>query len=278
MSKNLEQWLDEFVENGANPKNVTNWPEEVIGPKYEGSYTITENQIIEIKDLQAKEDFSIEVENALPEGHMLYKASNTPDAEIVDVPIENKLYFFYGNNIGTSYSPKAGDNVFYTTSNGFNSTSIGSGNTVHMFKKVGSYTEYTSILDTDLDGDGYGIYDKNFKKIYDNDLMDGTVLKAENGELTYIGDFPGSEYDDVYRYIDGDFVQMSIDDIFYYRWDDNEGEFVMEPQAVPFGGSGMYIVSDNGSGYSSDYLDNFSVGQTETFDLNGETYTITRTA
>lgn len=27
MSKQLNEWLDGFVENGADPKNVTNWPE-----------------------------------------------------------------------------------------------------------------------------------------------------------------------------------------------------------------------------------------------------------
>ena len=31
MVKNLEQWLDEFVDNGADAKDVTNWPEEAGG-------------------------------------------------------------------------------------------------------------------------------------------------------------------------------------------------------------------------------------------------------
>lgn len=31
MAKNFNQWLNEFVENGANPKDVTNWPEEAGG-------------------------------------------------------------------------------------------------------------------------------------------------------------------------------------------------------------------------------------------------------
>ena len=31
MVKNLEQWLDEFVDNGADAKNVTNWPENAGG-------------------------------------------------------------------------------------------------------------------------------------------------------------------------------------------------------------------------------------------------------
>ena len=31
MGKKFNQWLDEFVNNGANPKDVTNWPEEAGG-------------------------------------------------------------------------------------------------------------------------------------------------------------------------------------------------------------------------------------------------------
>ena len=31
MAKNLKQWLDEFVDNGADAKNVTNWPENAGG-------------------------------------------------------------------------------------------------------------------------------------------------------------------------------------------------------------------------------------------------------
>ena len=31
MGKKFNQWLDEFVEQGANPKDVTNWPEEAGG-------------------------------------------------------------------------------------------------------------------------------------------------------------------------------------------------------------------------------------------------------
>lgn len=31
MVKNLEQWLDEFVDNGADAKDVTNWPENAGG-------------------------------------------------------------------------------------------------------------------------------------------------------------------------------------------------------------------------------------------------------
>lgn len=31
MAKELNKWLDEFVENGADPKNVTDWPEDAGG-------------------------------------------------------------------------------------------------------------------------------------------------------------------------------------------------------------------------------------------------------
>lgn len=31
MAKKLNQWLDEFVSNGADPSNVTNWPENAGG-------------------------------------------------------------------------------------------------------------------------------------------------------------------------------------------------------------------------------------------------------
>lgn len=31
MAKNLEKWLDEFVDNGADAKDVTNWPENAGG-------------------------------------------------------------------------------------------------------------------------------------------------------------------------------------------------------------------------------------------------------
>lgn len=31
MAKEFKKWIDEFVENGANPKNVVNWPEEAGG-------------------------------------------------------------------------------------------------------------------------------------------------------------------------------------------------------------------------------------------------------
>lgn len=31
MAKNLEQWLDEFVDNGADTKDITNWPENAGG-------------------------------------------------------------------------------------------------------------------------------------------------------------------------------------------------------------------------------------------------------
>lgn len=31
MTKEFKDWLDEFVDNGANPKDVTNWPEEAGG-------------------------------------------------------------------------------------------------------------------------------------------------------------------------------------------------------------------------------------------------------
>lgn len=31
MSKRLNEWLDEFIENGADPENVTEWPENAGG-------------------------------------------------------------------------------------------------------------------------------------------------------------------------------------------------------------------------------------------------------
>lgn len=31
MAKKFEKWLDEFVGQGANPEDVTNWPEEAGG-------------------------------------------------------------------------------------------------------------------------------------------------------------------------------------------------------------------------------------------------------
>ena len=31
MAKEFKDWIDEFVENGANPKNVPNWPDEASG-------------------------------------------------------------------------------------------------------------------------------------------------------------------------------------------------------------------------------------------------------
>lgn len=31
MAKHLEKWLDEFVENGADPNNITEWPENAGG-------------------------------------------------------------------------------------------------------------------------------------------------------------------------------------------------------------------------------------------------------
>ncbi len=33
MAKEFKDWVDEFVKNGANPKNVPNWPEEAGGTK-----------------------------------------------------------------------------------------------------------------------------------------------------------------------------------------------------------------------------------------------------
>ena len=33
MAKEFKDWIDEFIENGANPKNVPNWPEEAGGTK-----------------------------------------------------------------------------------------------------------------------------------------------------------------------------------------------------------------------------------------------------
>ena len=31
MAKEFKDWVDEFVEHGANPKNVVEWPEEAGG-------------------------------------------------------------------------------------------------------------------------------------------------------------------------------------------------------------------------------------------------------
>lgn len=39
MAKELKDWIDEFVENGANPKDVTNWPEEAGGTGGSELYT-----------------------------------------------------------------------------------------------------------------------------------------------------------------------------------------------------------------------------------------------
>lgn len=33
MAKHFGEWLDEFVENGADPNNIVDWPEEASGRK-----------------------------------------------------------------------------------------------------------------------------------------------------------------------------------------------------------------------------------------------------
>ena len=48
MVKNLEQWLDEFVDNGADAKDVTNWPENA-GGSASNIKTVKAGQKIRIK-------------------------------------------------------------------------------------------------------------------------------------------------------------------------------------------------------------------------------------
>ena len=64
MAKEFKKWVDEFVENGANPKNVTNWPEEVTG--IGGSIEV-------FKWIQKMTD---EIMEKLTEGKMILKQGN----------------------------------------------------------------------------------------------------------------------------------------------------------------------------------------------------------
>lgn len=59
MAKEFKDWVDEFVENGANPKDVTNWPEEAGGGSYTAGngITITKENVInaDVKTLRVSD-------------------------------------------------------------------------------------------------------------------------------------------------------------------------------------------------------------------------------
>ena len=84
MGKEFKDWVDEFVENGANPKDVTNWPENAGGG---GSIEIFEWN-------QGVNDMTDEVMEKLVAGKMILKAYNGQ-------------YFFYatsGEESGDDYT------------------------------------------------------------------------------------------------------------------------------------------------------------------------------
>lgn len=54
MAKKFNQWLDEFVENGADPKDVTNWPENAGG----GQGGEAEHYVVTLSDLTIPEGYN----------------------------------------------------------------------------------------------------------------------------------------------------------------------------------------------------------------------------
>ena len=62
MAKEFKKWIDEFVENGANPADVTNWPEEARG----GSIEV-------FKWIQNVTEMTDEIMEKLTEGKMILK-------------------------------------------------------------------------------------------------------------------------------------------------------------------------------------------------------------
>ena len=93
MGKKFNQWLDEFVDNGANPKDVTNWPKNAGGGSYTAGngITITDENVInaDVKTVQVNhiEDLTNEQCEAL---------------NSADVVIENDAYIYIVTNKNAS--------------------------------------------------------------------------------------------------------------------------------------------------------------------------------
>ena len=71
MAKEFKDWIDEFIENGANPKNVPHWPEEAGGTR-----VVTELPVV-------------------GEEHTLYELHTTTQSKFNYVPCINEMNFRY---------------------------------------------------------------------------------------------------------------------------------------------------------------------------------------
>lgn len=119
MAKEFKDWVDEFIENGANPKNVVNWPEETGGGGgtrvvSELPETGEEHIIYELQETSKASYglmFALQPSMSTPSGYFLvfdtYEQMTTTinaikiDENTVDdayysyIRNENKVYFFH---------------------------------------------------------------------------------------------------------------------------------------------------------------------------------------
>lgn len=118
MAKDLNKWLDEFVENGADANNITEWPEEAGGGT---SYTAGNG--IHINNNEISADIKVvEAENITTLSSELLDSLNVGD--IVNVPgINSRAYSVFcrtegeiqletAENVASYLKPKDSDWFF----------------------------------------------------------------------------------------------------------------------------------------------------------------------
>ena len=76
MAKEFKDWIDEFVENGANPKNVVKWPEEAGG----GSGTKVVTELPQVG-----------------EEHTIYELHTTTPSKFNYIPCDGTLIYLFEN-------------------------------------------------------------------------------------------------------------------------------------------------------------------------------------
>ena len=112
MGKELKEWLDEFVDNGANPKDVTNWPEEAGGEAKTTLEITSEDITVEDDKIVFNRDIAHEI--------MSMNKRIKVDASIIDPTVaQGQLIGIFTPRAITNYSSiQEGITVYeYSTTN-----------------------------------------------------------------------------------------------------------------------------------------------------------------
>ncbi len=273
MSKQLNQWLNEFIENGADATDVVNWPEDAgggTGETYSGPYYVRDNRTLPTAGKIATQNITIDVP-IKPEELNDWEIAYNNGYRVNTESVEGDVVWFYNDKTSCDASTYNTKYIYeFNDDYGMDTISMDEMG-YYLIAENGGYEHSTTE------------YDEN--NIYYNDELAGIYYNAIRDGECFIGSNGGSWavlHKININFTDGDFYTRNSDGGVslvpcpelsrgdYYQYNNNE---IRNVQAYYVPDVGIYAV---GSGYIELCSLPQDSGESTTTSTSRGTYVITK--